>query len=200
MEARGRTFDHLFVVGLNRDQFPRAVREDPLLPDDLRRVLARVLPDVPVKARGFDEERYLFAQLLSAAPAVTLSWQSADEDGKARTPSPLLAALGPAEPAKAPPLWALPDRPSRPDRAAGLLRPADEHAILAALHGGRTRFSRSLPLAMAEARRDMPDLVLPLDPAAIGRFRAAVLDEADPDLRTPEGREAAVRLGPYGWA
>src|SRR6185436_402890 len=34
-EARGRTFDHLFVIGLNRDVFPRGIREDPLLPDDL---------------------------------------------------------------------------------------------------------------------------------------------------------------------
>jgi inactivated superfamily I helicase len=80
-EARGRTFHHLFVCGLNRDVFPRTVREDPLLPDDLRRILRRVLPDVPVKRSGFDEERYLFAQRLSASPAVTLSWQAADDDG-----------------------------------------------------------------------------------------------------------------------
>ncbi|HKV13063.1 MAG TPA: hypothetical protein VJ725_33285, partial [Thermoanaerobaculia bacterium] len=82
IEARSRTFDHLFVLGLTRDVFPRTVREDPLLPDDLRRVLQRVLGDVPVKRSGFDEERYLFAQLLSASPAVTLSWQVADDDGK----------------------------------------------------------------------------------------------------------------------
>ena len=67
-EARARTFDHLFLIGLNRDVFPRSMREDPLLPDDLRRILQRVLPDVPIKRAGFDEERYLFAQLLSARP------------------------------------------------------------------------------------------------------------------------------------
>ncbi|HKH47909.1 MAG TPA: hypothetical protein VKM72_24900, partial [Thermoanaerobaculia bacterium] len=89
-EARGRTFDHLFVAGLNRDVFPRGIREDPLLPDDLRQVLRRVLPDVPVKRAGFDEERYLFAWLLSASPSITLSWQVADDEGKPRSPSPLL--------------------------------------------------------------------------------------------------------------
>ena len=103
MEARGRTFEHLFLIGLNRDVFPRGVREDPLLPDDLRRVIQRVLPDVPVKLAGFDEERWLFAHLLSASPAVTLSWQGVDEDGKALSPSPLLRERG--EVVKVPALW-----------------------------------------------------------------------------------------------
>ncbi|MFY9823404.1 MAG: hypothetical protein WAM82_18630, partial [Thermoanaerobaculia bacterium] len=107
VEARARTFDHLFLIGLNRDVFPRTVREDPLLPDDLRRVLQRVLPDVPVKRAGFDEERYLFAQLLSAGISVTLSWQTADDDGKPLAPSPLVERLRDrVEVAKAPPLWA----------------------------------------------------------------------------------------------
>ena len=35
-EARSRTFDHLFVLGLNRGHFPRPVHEDPVLPDGLR--------------------------------------------------------------------------------------------------------------------------------------------------------------------
>ena len=33
VEARSRTFEHLFVLGLNRGEFPRVVQEDPLLPD-----------------------------------------------------------------------------------------------------------------------------------------------------------------------
>ena len=44
MEARARTFDHLFVLGMNRDVFPRSIREDPLLGDSLRRSLADMLP------------------------------------------------------------------------------------------------------------------------------------------------------------
>jgi len=34
--------------------------------------------------RGEDEERYLFAALCAAAPAVTLSWPTLSDDGKER--------------------------------------------------------------------------------------------------------------------
>ncbi|HEX4960108.1 MAG TPA: PD-(D/E)XK nuclease family protein [Thermoanaerobaculia bacterium] len=189
VEARARTFDHLFLIGLNRDVFPRTVREDPLLPDDLRRVLQRVLPDVPVKRAGFDEERYLFAQLLSAAITVTLSWQSADDDGKPLAPSPLVERLRDRmEVAKAPSLWTLP--------AAGPLpgpRTAAEHAVMAGLHAPRRWWGRVLPLALEEARStDFAGT-----PEALAASRLAVLEELDPDLRTPEGRAVRSRPGPY---
>lgn len=186
-EARGRTFDHLFVAGLNRDVFPRGIREDPLLPDDLRQVLRRVLPDVPVKRAGFEEERYLFAWLLSASPSVTLSWQMADDDGKPRSPSPLLR--GPREPRRAPSLW---------DPTAGGLRPADEQAVVAALLTPRQRFGQVLAVALGEAREELLlDERIDLDPHALAAARVAVLDEMDPDLRLPEGRAVRARLGPY---
>jgi hypothetical protein len=192
-EARARTFDHLFVAGLNRDVFPRGIREDPLLPDDLRRVLQRVLPDVPIKRAGFDEERYLFAQLLSASPAVTLSWQTADDEARPLSPSPLVERLRQSlEIAKAPLLWALP--------AAGPLpgpRTALEHAVLAALHAPRKWFGRVLPLAMGEGRAELSPSVFDLRPDRLAAARLAVLEEMDPDLRTPEGRAARSRLGPY---
>jgi hypothetical protein len=184
VEARARTFDQLFLIGLNRDVFPRTVREDPLLPDDLRRVLQRVLPDVPVKRSGFDEERYLFAQLLSASPSVTLSWQGADDDGKPLAASPLVERLRDrVEVAKAPALWGLP--------AAGPLlgpRTAAEHAVMAGLHAPRRWWGRVLPLALEEVRSGWGDLAA---------SRLAVLDEMDPDLRTPEGRAVRSRPGPY---
>ncbi|HEY7215576.1 MAG TPA: PD-(D/E)XK nuclease family protein, partial [Thermoanaerobaculia bacterium] len=200
-EARGRTFEHLFVPGLNRDVFPRVIREDPLLSDDLRRVLQRVLPDVPVKRGGFDEERYLFAQLLSAGPAVVLSWQTADDDGKPVSPSPLVERLRERiAVGKAPPLWSLP--------AAGPLpgpRTAEEHAVMAGLHAPRRWFGRVLPLAVEEGRRDLdllqgmaaPLPVFDLAPERLAAARLGVLEEMDPDLRTPEGRAARTRLGPY---
>lgn len=189
MEARGRTFEQLFVAGLNRDVFPRGVREDPLLPDDLRRILKRVLPDVPIKRAGFDEERYLYAQLLAASPAVTLSWQTADADGRPLSPSPLLRGVRAEE--KAPALYA-------PDRAT--LRPADEQAVIAALHAPRPRFGAVLAAALEEGRAELLPEGLgcgELRPADLAAARVAVLDEMDPDLRTPEGRATRARLGPY---
>jgi superfamily I DNA/RNA helicase len=187
MEARGRTFEHLFLLGLNRDVFPRGVREDPLLPDDLRRVLERVLPDVPIKRSGYDEERHLFAQLLAAAPAVTLSWQGVDDDGRPVSPSPLVERLrGSLTVVQTPSLWELP--------ASGPLpgpRPADEHAVLAALHAPRRWFARVLPLALGESPSNL------VTPAELAAARLAVLDEQDPDLRTPEGRAVRAGLGPY---
>ncbi len=209
-EARGRTFEHLFVVGLNRDVFPRTIREDPLLSDDLRRVLrgpggAGVLPDVPIKSGGFDEERYLFAQLLQAAPAVTLSWQAADDDGRPLAASPLLArAASTAPPAIAPALDAAP-------AAAGSPRPAFEAAILAGLHAGRDAWRPLLPAAIGEARAELDPAAreaggdlhaaayggADLDAAALAAVRLAVLDEIDPDRRTSSGRAVRLLAGPY---
>ncbi|HKV13153.1 MAG TPA: PD-(D/E)XK nuclease family protein, partial [Thermoanaerobaculia bacterium] len=154
-------------------------------------VLQRVLGDVPVKRSGFDEERYLFAQLLSASPAVTLSWQVADDDGKPVSPSPLVERLrGRIALGEAPPLYALPVSGPLPGP-----RPADEHAILAGLHAPRRWFGRVLSLALSEVRAGLP-AGGPASPE-LAAARLAVLDELDPDLRTPEGRATRSRLGPY---
>jgi len=195
-EARGRTFDHLFVLGLARDAFPRPVREDPLLPDSLRRVLRRLLPDLAEKRSGFDEERHLFAQLLSAAPQVTLSWQSADDDGRPRAASPLVERIvfEAGGVVHAPGLFAAPDPAAASGpRSSALLRPAWEHSTLAALHGSRTHFAEVLPAALAELAPEIGAF----RPEATAQARLAALAELDPDLRTPEGRAANHRLGPW---
>lgn len=187
-EARGRTFDRLFLVGLNRDVLPRPVREDPLLPDDLRQVLRRVLPDLALARDAFDDERHAFAQLLSAAPAVCLSWQVADDDGKPLAASPLVERLLPdVEVRQAPALHA----------ASAAARPADEHAVLAGLHGSRQELAEILPIATGEVRDELGKVLLDLDSAAVAAARLRVLDEIDPDLRTERGRAAAADLGPY---
>ncbi len=179
--ARARTFGQLFVAGLNRDAFPRQVREDPLLPDRLRFALAALLPDIPIKRGGLDEERFLFAELISAADEVTLSWQACDDDGRVRPASPLLERLRlaarVAEPALAPPAVAV--------APVGDLRPAHEHAVLAGVHASRAAFGAVFAVACREAG------------LASAAGRVAVLDELDPERGTPAGRARARELGPY---
>ena len=55
MGARGLSFDFVVVLGLVEKSFPRLVREDPLLLDD-----ERIPVGLPLKRRGYDEERVLF--------------------------------------------------------------------------------------------------------------------------------------------
>lgn len=89
MEARGESFGTLFLVGLKEGVFPRVVREDPLLGDDLRRVLRDpggywILP----KREGYDEEKLLFTLLVSAVKErLFLLFSRSGEDGRAEVPS-----------------------------------------------------------------------------------------------------------------
>jgi hypothetical protein len=192
-EARGRTFDHLFLIGLNRDVFPRPAPEDPLLPDDLRQVLRPLLPDLPLARDGFEDERQAFAQLLAAAPDVCLSWRAADDDGKPLAASPLVERLMHlVEPLRAPALFSSVDMPAETD-----VRPADELAVLAGLRGSRQELGRVLPIALRQVREELGRPLLELDVEALAAARLRVLDELDPDPRTAAGRAAAARLGPY---
>jgi hypothetical protein len=182
MEARERSFDSLFVLGMNRDVFPRAITEDPLLPDVLRRRLREVLPDLPVKSEGTHEERFLFAQLLGASPEIALSCALADEEGKRRLPSPLIERLRLSGAAAEP--RGLPALHGRRRAEAATTGTAPEHALLAGLHGTRERFEALLPLALAEAWRELGE-------APVAAPRLAVLRELDAPAR------AAGDLGPY---
>jgi RecB family exonuclease len=186
VEARARTFAHLFVMGLNRDVFPRIVREDALVPDALRRALEVVLPDVPVKARAEDEERYLFAALCNAAPVVTLSWLAVSDDGKERPASPLALPLRAR--------MRITQAPLVLAESAGP-RPAFEHAIRAGLARDGERASAALAEALgstacaaarlaAAARLDVGGW-----PEALGPFFGFVGALGPGD---PRGRELAV--------
>lgn len=184
--ARSLTFDHLFVLGLNRGVFPRQVREDPILPDPLRQVIGRsgfgVLPDLPIKRNGFHEERYLFAQLLSASPRITLSWQDVDDQQKnLRAVSPLVERLQLAsaaqgdevEAATAPPVFS-------PQLEGTDPRPAWEAAVLTGLAGDRAALARVLAIALGdgegEGEGDSEGELATM--AATARVHA--LDDADP--------------------
>lgn len=92
MQARGLTFRSVFVLGMNGGVFPRAASEDPLLGDSLRRRLREATGcPIPVKSEGDREERLLLALLLgSSRDKLCVSWQRADEAGRAK---PLSLAL-----------------------------------------------------------------------------------------------------------
>ena len=202
--ARGLTFDHLFLVGVNRGVFPRRIQEDPLLPDDIRRRLQTGLPHLLLKGAGFDEERYLFADLISATLEVCISWQRTDEEGRALNPSPLVERLRIAPSreevkkvprirtsALAPPFAGGSNRP----------RPARDALVFAALAGSRRRFGEILPLALEESAERFGGEVLRREPEAaaaeLAQARLRILDEQDPDRRTPDGRELHRLPSPY---
>ena len=188
-QARSRTFERLFLIGLSREVFPRPIAEAPLLPDGLRRRLRALLPDLPVKHEGYDEERYLFAQLLSSSSKTLVSHPAVDEEGRSRPASPLLERLRSSGREDLPGFW----QPatcadSRP------LRTAYEHAQIAGLSGTRDQFARALRIAVEERFKFDPDPIEILNDCA-GEVRSAarisVLEEWDPR----GGRRC--ELGPY---
>jgi len=186
-EARGRTFGLLLAGGLARGHFPRIVTEDPLLPDGLRLRLRELLPDLPVKREGHDEERFLFAQLIGAAPEGVLSRAANDVDGRPLPPSPLLDSL---EREAALAVWEDDDRAPEPalDRAvAAALAAPDHRSAAVALH---------LAAALDEGCRRFAGVPL-ADLAATARARSLVLAELDADPATEEGRRRIRALGPY---
>ncbi len=89
-------FEHLFVLGLSDERFPRRRREDPLLPDTLRKILnkahgARLALSTEDNARA----GLLWQRTLGCAgQTVTVSWPSMDvADGRELNFSYLLLPL-----------------------------------------------------------------------------------------------------------
>ena len=102
--------------------------------------MAVLLPDLTARAVSWDDERYLFAQLLDAAPAVTVSWHRQDAVGEATAPSSL------------PDPWrrdAVEEQAPSPLAVDGprRLRPLAEELVVHALHGGRAALARLAPWA-----------------------------------------------------
>src|SRR5207249_11946802 len=93
MAARGVTFRALYVLGLNEKVFPRHIREDAFLRDQMRRLLEVDLGfKIQEKLAGYDEEKLLFYLLCNAArDEVTLLYQRADDKGRLLVPSGYLS-------------------------------------------------------------------------------------------------------------
>ncbi len=193
--ARSRTFARLFVVGLNRGVFPRAAVEDPLFPDSARRALRELLPDLPVKRERPFEERFLFDQLTSAAPHVTLSFPCRSDDATPRLVSPLLDRLSWRDEATR----ALRERWRHPVSPAAGEPPEDapslrDRALRAGLAGARESWAVGLAAAFAEARGAAATAA---SDRRLARARAETVAELDPDRRTAAGRKIWRALGPF---
>lgn len=89
LEATGMTFDHLWVMGLSDETWPRAAHANPFLPAELQRAAG-----VPQGSAGgmLDLARRLTGQWLSCAGEVVLSHPLREDDRELK-PSPLIAAV-----------------------------------------------------------------------------------------------------------
>jgi len=83
--ARTRTFDVVFLLGLEEGAFPRRARPSPLLDDDARRALGGRLERTDAVAR----DRYLFYTACTRAlKRLVLVREAATDEGVPREPSP----------------------------------------------------------------------------------------------------------------
>jgi ATP-dependent helicase/DNAse subunit B len=153
--ARTRSFEVVFVLGLEEGAFPRRARPSPLVGDDLRRELGGRLERPDAVAR----DRYLFYTTCTRATRrLFLVRESAGDEGVPREPSPfwddVRALFAEAEVQRATqrrPLsaltWPLESAPSERERLRALVRLAagDEEgaASLAAANDWSRRLDRA---------------------------------------------------------
>ncbi|KDA54011.1 hypothetical protein EG19_02090 [Thermoanaerobaculum aquaticum] len=199
MEARFRTFERLYLVGLQRDIFPRVPREDPLLPDHVRQKLAVLLPDIPLAERGASEERYLFGLLLASAPSVWLSWPAHDPDGRPLARSPFVDELVVAYPELS--VQRIPGRQALVWGGSFRPAPAGEWAVYAGLHEDAKAWRAAFQLALEKASATVAETV-GFSPGKLTEARQRVLREWDPPPW--EAKERALSpylgfLGPSPW-
>lgn len=195
-EARACSFARLYLIGANRDVFPRSFSEDVLLSDALRVRLEAAFSDIPIKRRAVDEERYLFAQLMNAAPEAQISWQGVSDDGKERPVSPLVARIeapGLAI-AKAGPSW---------EGSGASPRRAHEHAVAFALAGAQEAAEGAAQIALGEGaarvasarRAARRELDAAPQSARLGPFFGFVGERVDTRGLSVSRLEGAVRCG-----
>ena len=173
MQARGLSFRAVFLIGFNADLFPRRATEDPFLGDADRRTLLDAF-GVPLalSSTAFEEEHLLLAHMVGGArDHLVVSWQRADESGRARVPSLALreiARIGRGEPLLEPFLRDARRVPAHPGEAA-----ADACRTHGLLPAPETRTGAAIACA---------------DPA---RFAAHLADLP----RLEPGRESSLRAG-----
>lgn len=139
MDARGESFRALLLIGLKEGGFPRQVREDPLLRDEVRARLRHPAGYwIAQKGAGHEEERLLF--WLSAAAArerLVCVYPRSDEAGRAEVPSLYLRELCRAAGLSLAQAEAVPRQPAaKLERLEPALASPKEVSLRRALEGG----------------------------------------------------------------
>lgn len=118
-EARGRSFEAVFLPGLAEGIFPRRSSEDPLLLDDQRRRLATGALPLPTQKERVEEERLLLRIATGAASSrLVVSYPSLDVlQGRSRVPSFYALDLLRAAEGRLPDLGELEERAASSSRA-----------------------------------------------------------------------------------
>jgi ATP-dependent helicase/DNAse subunit B len=153
--ARTRSFDVIFLLGLEEGSFPRRERPSPFLDDDARRMLGGRLE----RPATVERDRYLFYTACTRAERrLVLVREAASDEGVPREPSPfwsdVRSLFDPDDVARATqrrPLssltWSLDTAPSERERLRALARlavdDAGEAAQLAAANGWSRRLERA---------------------------------------------------------
>ncbi len=173
VEARGRGFSRVVVLGLNRGELPRATDQDPLLPDVLRRRLRAVLPDLPLLEDRRQVEQDHFQSLLGCAPQVHLVWAGADDNGRTMPQSPLIEHLRIQRPELTVQILPVPGGRQDPPGVQAP-RPPREHLRHRALFHGSDRAGLAQVLALGLGDRRLSEGL-----TRVANARVAVLDELD---------------------
>lgn len=113
MDARGESFEVVFLLGLKEKSFPRQVQEDPILRESARAALRHPAGYwISPKSAGYEEERLLFYLCCaSAKKALYGVYPRSDEAGKAEVPSLYLRELGRAAGVELSAAWRVPRLP-----------------------------------------------------------------------------------------
>ncbi len=151
-----------------------------------------MLPDLPLKRRGHDEERHLFASVVGAAERVTLSRSAFSATGREWPESPLLLRLRLARPEL--------DEESAADVLAGSPIPVEAAATAVAVQGDRAALPDALRDAIRVRSRERSAGLDADEGSGASADIATGLLEIWREFDTPPGARAEVPLGPYfGW-
>jgi len=93
MDARGKTFDGLIILGMTDGEFPQVRRENPMLTNEIRRKLNSIVGEniFPDTLLNIDEEKWLFFLTVSAVEQkLLLTFPLSGFGGKQLPASPFL--------------------------------------------------------------------------------------------------------------